>query len=407
MTSAQARLVSRVANDTFGHSRRLLPAQPWWHNLDPSFHKFPDDFYLDLKTQAMVGATAAVDVGMRTAAAGLALTMGLPTLPLMLKKDRAQWGFYKALANEHDAPRSFPRPRQAVEVRKHKPHLLEYRPPEGTVEVLSFESRFQAVNPEMREHYARFRRNRIAWAEHWRHDGAPRPTICLIHGYVADPYWVNSRFLALPWFYKMGYNVLLYTLPFHGRRKEWFAPVSGHGVFSYGLSHINETVAHAVHDFRLFLDYLEATGVPQLGVTGISLGGYTTALLAAVEDRLAFAVPNVPVASLVDLVLEWFPAAPVFKAALRLSGTSIQEARHASAMGNPLTYDPLLPKERLMIVGGAGDRFAPPKHTRLIWDHWNHPRLHWFPGNHLIHLDQGRYLREMARFLRDIGFDRG
>ncbi|HET8731944.1 MAG TPA: hypothetical protein VFM34_12660 [Moraxellaceae bacterium] len=406
MTSARVSYVSRVANETFGHSRRLLPEQPWWHNLDPAFHKFPDDFYLDAKTQAMVGATAVVDVGIRTAAATLALGMALPTLVTRLTEDHAQWGFYKAVATGHDAKQAFPRPRQAVEMRHHRPPVLEYRPPEGSVEVLSFESAFQALNPGMREHYARFRRNRVAWAEHWRHDGPARPTICLIHGYVADPYWINSRFLALPWFYRMGYNVLLYTLPFHGRRKEWFAPVSGHGVFSYGLCHVNETIAHAVHDFRLFLDYLEATGVPQFGVTGISLGGYTTALLAAVEDRLAFAVPNVPLASLIDLVLEWFPAAPMLKAALRLSGTSIQEARHVTAMCSPLTYDPVLPKERLMIVGGAGDRFAPPKHTRLIWDHWNHPRLHWFPGNHLIHLDQGRYLREMARFLRGIGFDR-
>ncbi|MCC2639228.1 MAG: abhydrolase 18 [Moraxellaceae bacterium] len=409
MTSAQARYVSRVANETYGHSRRLLPEQPWWNNLDPAFHKYPDDFYLDLRTQAMVEATAAVDVGIRTAAATLALTMALPTTlsPSLLRHDHAQWDHYKALADGHDAKKSFPRPRQAVNVRKHKPPLLEYRPEDGSVEVLSFESQFQPLNPGMREHYARFRRNRIAWAEHWRHDGPPRPTICLIHGYVADPYWVNSRFMALPWFYKMGFNVLLYTLPFHGRRKEWFAPVSGHGVFSYGLCHINETIAHAVHDFRLFLDYLEGTGVPQFGVTGISLGGYTTSLLAAVEDRLAFAVPNVPLASLIDLVLEWFPVAPVVKAALRATGTSVQEARHVTAMCSPLTYKPLLPKNRLMIVGGAGDRFAPPKHTRLIWDHWDHPRLHWFPGNHLIHLDQGRYLKEMARFLRGIGFDRG
>jgi hypothetical protein len=409
MTSAQARYVSRVANETYGHSRRLLPEQPWWDNLDPAFHKFPDDFYLDLKTQAMVATTAAVDLGIRTAAATLALSMALPTTlnPRWLMHDHAQWDFYKALADTHDPKQFFPRPRHNIAIRRHKPPLLEYRPPEGTVEVLSFESNFEPVNPAMREHWAKFRRNRHACAEYWRHDGPPRPTICLIHGYIADPYWVNSRFLALPWFYKLGYNVLLYTLPFHGRRKEWFAPVSGHGVFSYGFSHLNETFAQAVHDFRLFLDYLEGEGVPKFGVTGISLGGYTTSLLAGVEDRLSFAVPNVPVVSLIDLILQWFPIAPVVKLALRATGTTVQEARHVTAVCSPLTYAPLLPKDNLMIVGGAGDRFAPPKHSRLIWDHWDHPRLHWFPGNHLIHLDQGRYLREMARFLRGIGFDRG
>ena len=70
----------------------------------------------------------------------------------------------------------------------------------------------------------------------------------------------------------------------------------------------------------------------------------------------------------------------------------------------PLTYAPLLSKERLMIIGGVGDRLAPPKHAHLLWEHWNRCRIHWFPGSHLIHLDRGRYLGELSRFLRDIGF---
>jgi pimeloyl-ACP methyl ester carboxylesterase len=405
---ALASTVSRVANETYGHSRRLMPEQPWWDNLDPAFHKFPDDFYLDLKAQAMVDATAVVDLGVRTALASFALGLALPTTlwPGRWQADRAQWDFYKERANTHDPARFFLRPQQKVEVRRHEPGLLDFRPREGRVEILSFESNFQAVNPAMRQSYARHRRNRIAWAEHWRHGDRPRPTICLIHGFVADPYWINSRFLALPWFYKQGYDVLLYTLPFHGRRQEKHSPFSGHGYFSHGLSHLNETIAHAVHDFRLFMDYLEDSGVQKIGVTGISLGGYTTALLAGVEDRLAFAVPNVPLASILDLILQWSPAGQVIKTGLRLAGSDIREARHATAVSCPLTYAPKLPRDHLLIVGGAGDRFAPPKHTRLLWDHWDRPQLHWFPGNHLIHLDQGKYLKEMAGFLQEIGFDR-
>lgn len=403
-----AQYVSRVANETYGHSRRLMPEQPWWNNLDPAFHKFPDDFYLDLKSQTMVNATAVVDLGMRTALATIALTAGLPTTlwPGHLQADHAQWGFYQRIAEQHDPELFFKRPQQAVNMRRHKAGLFAYHPKDGDVELLSFDSRFQAVNPEMRERYGSHQRNNTAWAEHWRHHDGPRPTICVIHGFVADPYWVNSRFLALPWFYKQGYDVLLYTLPFHGRRQSRFSPFSGHGYFSHGFSHLNETIAHAVHDFRLFMDHLEASGVTKIGVTGISLGGFTTALLAAVEDRLAFAVPNVPLASIVDLVLQWTPVGQILKAGLRVGGSDIRAARHATAVSCPLTYAAKIPQENLMIVGGAGDRFAPPKHARLLWDHWDRPRLHWFPGNHLIHLDQGKYLKEMAGFLLETGFDK-
>jgi pimeloyl-ACP methyl ester carboxylesterase len=403
-----AQYVSRVANETYGQSRRIMPEQPWWDNLDPAFHRFPDDFYLDLPTQLLVDGTALVDKLVRTLSSSFVLSLALPGLLRegRLKNDLGQWGFYQRLADQRDPAVFFPRPRQRVVMRSKLGGRLDYRPQEGFVEVLSFESEFEPVNPALREDYGRYGRNRIAWAQHWRHDGPPRPTICLVHGFIADPYWLNARFLALPRFYQMGYNVLLYTLPFHGPRREPTSPYSGHGYFSYGLCHMNETIAHAVHDFRLFLDYLEMSGTPRFGVTGISLGGYTAALLAAIEDRLSFAVPNVPLASIPDLVLEWTPIGQLLKIGLRMADRGIRDLRHANAVVSPLSYLPKIPRERLLIIGGAGDRFAPPKHARLLWDHWNRPRLHWFPGNHLIHLDQGRYLREMAEFLHEIGFDR-
>ena len=196
------------------------------------------------------------------------------------------------------------------------------------------------------------RRNRTAWAEHWRHGDRPRPTLLVIHGFAADPYWVNSRFLALPWFYEQGYDVMLVTLPFHGRRQEVTSPYSGHGWFSHGFCHMNETMAHAIHDIRVLMDHLEDQGVPQMGVTGISLGGYTSALLASVDNRLTFAVPNVPVVSIMDIVLEWLPAGWLARAGMALGGISVTQARAAVAVQSALSFKPLLPPERLMLVAG-------------------------------------------------------
>jgi pimeloyl-ACP methyl ester carboxylesterase len=128
--------------------------------------------------------------------------------------------------------------------------------------------------------------------------------------------------------------------------------------------------------------------------------------LAAVEDRLQFAMPNVPVVSLVDLLYEWFPVAPLVKQVYAWQGLIFTKRDIRLSVQCPLTYAPKLSKERLMIISGAGDRLAPPKHSRLLWEHWDRCRLHWFPGNHILHLDQGKYLKDMAQFLRDIDFDK-
>lgn len=404
-----ATTVSRVANETYGHTRRIMPEQPWWNHLESSFHKFPDDFELDLRTELTVDGTALGDYLLRTVGASLLASLALPTSlnPRQLKKDMDTMDFYRRKANTADPSKFFKKPDSSkVQVNSSSAGLFRFKPEDGNCELLSFDSPFRTVNPKLRESYAKQKRNKRAVAQYWSHDDGPRPTICVIHGFMADPYWLNRRFFALPWFYKQGYDILLYTLPHHGQRQTRLSPFSGHGLFANGISHINESMAHAVHDFRIFMDYLENRGVSKIGVTGISLGGYTSALLAAVEDRLHFSIPNVPVVSLADLVLEWFPISTAIKTALKVSGTSIREARHMLAVHSPLTYQPLIPKERLMVIAGAGDRLAPPKHARLLWDHWDRPAIHWFPGNHLLHLDQGKYLKEMARFMREIDFDK-
>jgi pimeloyl-ACP methyl ester carboxylesterase len=403
-----ATTVSRVANETYSHTRRIMPEQPWWDHLESSFHKFPDDFELDLRTELTVESTAAGDYLLRTAGAGLLSSLALPTSlsPRQLRKDLANADFYRRKANTGNPEKFFKRPNSSkVVMESSSAGYFRFKPDDGKCELLHFESPFKTVNPALRDQYPKRKRNMRAYAQYWSHDDGPRPTICVIHGFMADPYWLNRRFFSLPWFYKQGYDILLYTLPHHGRRQNRLSPFSGHGLFAGGISHINESMAHAVHDFRIFMDYLESQGVTNIGVTGISLGGYTSSLLAAVENRLQFAIPNVPVVSLLDLVLEWFPLNLPLKALLKASNTSIREARHMLAVHSPLIYEPLLPKERRMVIAGAGDRLAPPKHARLLWDHWDRCRIHWFPGNHLLHLDQGKYLKEMAAFMREIGFD--
>ena len=97
----------------------------------------------------------------------------------------------------------------------------------------------------------------------------------MIHGFLGSAYLANGLFLSLPWFYRSGYDVLLYTLPFHGRRAEKYSPFSGYGYFAHGFAGFAEAMAQAVFDFRSLIDYLEFTGVDRVALTGISLGGYT------------------------------------------------------------------------------------------------------------------------------------
>src|SRR5438105_804788 len=228
---------------------------------------------LKLRTRLLVAAAAATDIPVRT---GLALIMFAAGLPWGLspgaRRERERLGFYAELAETQDPEVVFPKPRDGVAVEFSAPGPFSFRAPGGSVSLLAFDSPYVAANPAMREAYGRFSRNARAWAQHWRHDDGPRPTLCVIHGFGASPYVLNSAFFALPWLYSKGYDVLLYLLPFHGPRRDLLSLMNGSGLFAHGPSHFNEAMLQAVHDFRIFLDHLEAGGVSQFGVTGLSLG---------------------------------------------------------------------------------------------------------------------------------------
>jgi pimeloyl-ACP methyl ester carboxylesterase len=165
----------------------------------------------------------------------------------------------------------------------------------GRVHNIRFNSSFEAVNPALRDQCRGYERNNVVRAQHWLHDDGPHPTLCVIHGFMGSPYLFNGLFFSLPWFYRSGYDVLLYTLPFHGKRAEKYSPFSGYGYFAHGFAGFAEAMAQAVHDFRSLIDYLEFTGVDRIALTGMSLGGYTSALIASVDDRIQAVIPNVPV----------------------------------------------------------------------------------------------------------------
>ena len=405
---ARDSVVSRIAHESCLTLPRMMPERVWWERLPEAFATTPEQFDLVFRDRFRVKATSLTDVAVRTFAASAvgALAMPLGYHPLEMMRSVADLELYAPAADASNPDLFFRRPPRGVQVRARRLRVGSFRTRDGECLELRFDSPFEPHNPRLRKRWKRHKRNAVAHARYWRHTGGkPRPTLIAVHGFGADTYRLNEWFFELPTLFELGYDVMLFVLPFHGARQARTSPFSGHGFFSGGIAAINEAFAQAVCDLRVLIDHLQdERGVERVGITGISLGGYTTALMAAVEPRLHCAIPNVPVVSIADLVLEWQPIGAMVRALLTGLRRDLSEARQLMACACPLTYPPRIPRERLMVIGGVGDRMVPPKHARLLWDHWGRCRLHWFPGSHLIHLDKGDYVREMASFFKDIGF---
>ncbi|WP_394561114.1 alpha/beta hydrolase family protein [Aquipseudomonas alcaligenes] len=369
---------------------------PWWERLSEDFWLQADGTWLDAVHPFKIHGTGALERVMRTS---LSTTVATAMLASLSGKGRIQdefdaLRFYEPLARAGDASKVFLPPPQGIKV-----NIEEVsRDPIRRLQ-LSFDSPFQPLNPYARPQFEAMQRNTVAHAQHWCHGDRPRPTLIVIHGFAADAHWLNARALSLASFYERGYDILLFTYPFHGRRAEpgsWF---SGQGLFGRGLVSFNESPMHAIHDLRVFIDYLQALGVARIGVAGISLGGYTAALLAAVDDRISYCIPIVPAVSPIDVFLEWQPTGALLSLLMRRQGVGVADMRGLLAVHNPLTYASPLEGQRMLIIGGAGDRVTMPRHLRLLQRHWPGSELHWFPGNHILHLGRGEYLARMGELM--------
>jgi hypothetical protein len=385
------------------HSTFVNPdvSPAWWEQLPSDFHRRANSLELNPRQWLKVLGAAAIERVMRTQ---LSATVAGSMLPSMLEPGRARrefeaLRFYEPLARAGDVSRVFLPPRKgiAIEARpaspswgaRHDIQRLELR----------FDSPFRPLNPAAAPTFARMKRNAVSHAQYWCHGDKPRPTLIVVHGFAMGAPWLNARMLGLEGFYRHGYDILLFTFPHHEARAEpdsWF---SGQGVFANGLLHFNEVTLHAIHDLRVFIDYLRAKGVEHIGITGISLGGYTSALLACIDERLSFCIPIVPGVSPIDTFLEWQPSGMLLAHLMRRQGVDIVKMRGLIAVHNPLTYPPRIDGKRILIIGGAGDRIAAPRYVRLLQQHLSGSSLHWFPGNHVMHLGRAEYLPRMQALM--------
>ena len=126
---------------------------------------------------------------------------------------------------------------------------------------------------------------------------------------------------------------------------------------------------------------MRGRGSPAIGVIGVSLGGYVTALLAELSAELAFAIPIAPPVHLGTLPTILFARS---RWAKRMSPPlSAEDMTAAYRLHCPLTYPLALPRERVLIIAGRGDRIVPPEQPTALWRHWDEPAIHWYSGSHV------------------------
>ncbi len=203
----------------------------------------------------------------------------------------------------------------------------------------------------------------------------PRPWVVCVHGALMGRGSVDLRlFRARHLHDDLGLNVVLPVLPLHGPRKHRRTAFPGEDV----LDNVH-AAAQSVWDIRRLIGWIRAQEPDSpIGLNGMSLGGYVTALVASLEDGLTCAVLGVPVADLIEVLSR--------HAGLRDDdprGQAIALAEPLGRMVSPLSLLPRVPMQGRFIYAGVADRLVHPRDQVLrLWQHWGRPEIEWYQGGH-------------------------
>ncbi|HZT67772.1 MAG TPA: alpha/beta hydrolase [Acidimicrobiales bacterium] len=229
--------------------------------------------------------------------------------------------------------------------------------------------------------------NRTAHAYVVRHRRPGRPWLVCIHGFGMGRAAMDLRAFRASALHRMGINLLLPVLPMHGPRQDPGAQV-GEGFMSIDLIDAVHGMAQAALDIRTAVQWIRATeGDVPVGVYGISLGGCVTALVASLERELACAIAGIPATDLPGLYRRHAPPG-VRRRALQ-AGALGPEADAVYSVVSPLALTPKPPRDRRYVFAGVGDRMSTSGQARRLWEHWERPKMAWYPGGHLGFFWQG------------------
>jgi pimeloyl-ACP methyl ester carboxylesterase len=269
---------------------------------------------------------------------------------------------------------------------------------DGVVTDVRFESAFQTSHPLARELYDRHPENATVNARWWRHREPPTATVVAVHGWTMGDQRLNSLAFLPGVLYRLGLDVVLFELPFHGRRRRGEEPV----VFpSTDIVATNEAMVQSMFDLRSLHSILEAEGAREVGAIGMSLGAYVAAVWASVE-RLAFCVPVVPLVSMSDLAWRVVEANPRLNA--NGAGVTRDVLEDLFRHHAPLALHPETPGDRALIVASRNDAVVPVDQPERLHAHWNGARLVWVEGGHEALFQRSSAFREVVGFLTGRGF---
>ena len=267
---------------------------------------------------------------------------------------------------------------------------------------LTWQSTHEVLCPNYRKrHESEYRVNRKASMRWVRPDG-PRRDQCLIyvHGWLEPGSWAEETTLFRKWARELPQCDLAHvSLPFHGVRNPRSSFFSGELFWTADLVRTVEGIRQSVHDVRSAMRWLKARGYQKIGVTGLSLGGAITMLLACLDPMPDYTIPIIAHLQLVEAV-EQAPILWRMRHDLESWGIDKGARREIFRRLGWADLEPVLPPERQLWIQAREDKYIDAQLAAEQHRAWGEPPILWIEGGHMTFpLHVGGMTTRIAQFI--------
>lgn len=209
---------------------------------------------------------------------------------------------------------------------------------------------------------------------------APHPLVLLLHPLGANKEAMGRLASELA---KKGLASLALDAPAHGERAEKAPPE----LTSRTALGMQRRFIQAVIDYRRALDYLSTrkdVDMQHIGALGVSMGGFTVVLLAAVDERVKAIVVEAAGGDWLTITRKAVGAVGErLREQIGLEPT--EEIKRLVATIDPLNFIARLKGRPLLIQHGKNDEIVPPECAQKLFDAAHPPKeIQWFDSDHSL-----------------------
>ncbi len=208
-----------------------------------------------------------------------------------------------------------------------------------------------------------------------------RPAVIVLHILGAD--FPLSRYMAAR-LADQGVAALFVKLPYYGERRPAQGAPSTKRFLSSDIERTVTAMRQGVCDVRRTAGWLasrkEIDG-ERLGVTGISLGGIVSSLVASVDPAIRDGVFLLAGGDL-SRILWTMPEGAAFRKWWLESGRTLADLKALTDPFDPIFYADRLAGKRVLFIAGNVDEVVPPACTLALWEAAGRPPLRWYDCGH-------------------------